>query len=153
MFQIKLVFYFFIVVFSLGANNVVMLLVLLELLSWIFSSMLVSYIAIKYLMVQSYFVFLLLLGIMFKVEVLGAAFFLKMGLPPFHLWFFVVSLGLTGPMFFMFRTIHKIVPLLAMVKLVSVPVVLLLVGISSVLLFQVVMLYYALFCSSLMHRG
>lgn len=153
MFQFKLGFYLLILIFSLGANNVIMLLVLLELLSWVFSSMLVPYVAIKYLIVQSYFVFLLLLGIMFKVEMVGIAFFLKIGLPPFHLWFFVVSLSLTGPMFLIFRTIHKIVPLLTMVKLIRVPVVLLLVGVASVLLFQAVMLYYALFCSSLMHSG
>lgn len=115
--------------------------------------MLVSYISIKYLMVQNYFVFLLLLGVMFKVEAVGMAFFLKMGLPPFHLWFFIVSLGLTGPMFLFFRTFHKMVPLLMIVKLISVPMVLLLVGVSSVLLFQVVVLYYALFCSSLVHSG
>lgn len=153
MFQTKLVFYFLIVVFSLGANNIVILLVLLELLSWIFSRILTSYVSIKYLMVQNYFVFLLLLGIIFKVEAVRLAFFLKIGLPPFHLWFFVISLGLTGPIFLMFRTFHKMVPLLTIVKLVSLPMALLVVGVSSVLLFQVAMLYYALFCSSLIHSG
>lgn len=115
--------------------------------------MLLSFISIKYLMVQNYFVFLLLLGVIFKIEIARVAFFLKVGMPPFHLWFFMVSLGLTGPMFLIFRTVHKMVPLLTMVKLVSMPIILLVVGISSILLFQVVVLYYALFCSSLVHSG
>ena len=151
----KFFFYVFLMWLAFGISNFLFLLVVLELLSWVFSRVLPSFLALKYLLVQSYFVFFMIMVLLVVPSACGMVFILKMGLPPIHLWFFILSLGMTGWVFLFFSTFHKLVSMVFMSKVLAPfsVVLMILYGVSSVLLFQLALFYYIVFCSSLVHRG
>lgn len=149
----KISIYLLSMLFITGIRRIIIVMMALELLSWLFSS-LMRLRALKYLLVQSYFVFLLIILVLALPGAVWFCFLLKSGLPPLHAWFFYISFNLTVLMFLVFSTFHKILPLAFLSKSLmgQTPIVALLYIMASILLFQVSIFYYVIFCSSLVHR-
>lgn len=132
--------------------NILIIVLLLELLSWTFARMIKTIVSLKYLIIQNYFVSLGLLLLLTFPGSLWIPFLIKLGLPPLHLWFFFISISVNVRIFLFFRTIHKLLPILCISKLLMRFMTLIVIyGISSLLLFQVRMFHYVMFCSSLVH--
>lgn len=145
--------YLILILVRLGITEFFLVLILLELLSWLFSRLLPTSIALKYLLTQRYFVFWLISLMIVLPKGLGIVFLIKMGLPPIHLWFFFISLRLRRTDFFFFRTFHKLIPIVFLSNLLnSLFILMVIFGASSFLLLQFVTFFYVLFCSSLVHR-
>lgn len=105
---------------SLGCSRFVIILIVIEILSWAFV-LLMRQNQLKYLIIQTLFL-LLSLTILIRNKVLFlllVSFLLKMGLPPFHLWMTNIfsSLKNRGAVFML--TLHKVIPLLVLSKVVS----------------------------------
>lgn len=132
------------------------LLILLECLSWLFSFLLIKDTVIKYLIVQRIFFFMGLVGILWRDTLLIRAIILKMGLPPFHIWFYKISFLIDKRAFLFFTTIHKIIPLFFLLKVrafyllgISIRVLL----ISIILIVEVGGLFYVVILSSIVHSS
>jgi len=69
------------------------MLVVMELLSWLFSLLLGAR-AFKYLLMQRYFVLFRLIFIRVSGDLVLAVFLVKIGIPPFHLWLIPVLINL-----------------------------------------------------------
>jgi len=147
--------YLILLVPLLGGRRIFVLLVLIELLSWILAVVIPISISLKYLIIQGYFIFLGLIGLLWYTPALVFRLLLKVGLPPFHLWFFSISFYLYKNIFTFFITIHKLIPLF-LIRKVSTFIVYFIGAIlvsSGVLLFQVSDFLYTFISSSLLHTG
>lgn len=147
--------YLFTLIPFLGGRNIFFLLVLIELLSWILAIIIPTSISLKYLLIQGYFIFLGLIGLLWFPLTLRLRLLLKVGLPPFHLWFFSISFYLHKNIFRFFITIHKLIPLFFLSKIATPLLYLIrLILISSgILIFQVRDFFYTFISSSLLHTG
>jgi len=147
--------YLFTLIPFLGGRNIFFLLVLIELLSWILAIIIPTSISLKYLLIQGYFIFLGLIGLLWFPLTLTLRLLLKVGLPPFHLWFFSISFYLHKNIFRFFITIHKLIPLFFLSKIATPLLYLIrLILISSgILIFQVRDFFYTFISSSLLHTG
>ncbi len=140
----------------IGLSNLVVLLIFLESLSWHFTLLMSKTNIIKYLMVQRFFFFLRILGLLWFPLLFLWAVLIKIGMPPFHLWFFKLSLSLDKNTFWFFSTIHKILPLFLLLK---IPIfnILILVGrilvLSVSLIIEISGVYFVLIFSSITHSG
>jgi len=108
------VVYLCVIIFSLNSGNVIILIVLIELLSWLFSLYLNADTVLKYLLVQNYFSLLRIPLILFKGPLLAITLILKMGLPPFQLWVISLVQKIDKRVFLFFVTLHKLVPFLVL---------------------------------------
>jgi len=148
-------FYLLRILIFLGARNLAFLLILLELLSWIFVLLLNEVISIKYLIIQAYFIFGAILGSFWRAFLIVFRLILKVGMPPMHLWFIKVSFWINKFIFIFFRTFHKLFPLILIrlfMCLKLFPLILLFL-VSGILLFQVVDFFYVILSSSLIHKN
>jgi len=105
--------YFLVLLIRVGISNFLVLLLVIELISWIVSIWL-SRIRFKYLVVQRYFFLGRLFSLIVMKELLVFFLFLKIGLPPFHSWFIRISSFMNKLLFIFFSTLHKLVSLLAL---------------------------------------
>lgn len=112
-----IVVYICTVMFSLRVENLILIIILLELIRWLFSRWL-RLLRFKYLFLQRYFFVIAFIRALAKREIIVWAFFLKMGLPPFHTWFFALCSSMKRYTFVFFSTVHKIVPL-ALISTIS----------------------------------
>lgn len=139
-----------------GISNLVFALLILEILSWIFTLLLRSEVALKYLLVQRFFLLFGVIGLFWFWPFLVLAFLLKIGLPPFHSWIIAISVFFRTVVFTLFLSLHKILPLLVLGKrLLNFNRFYLLVAaflIAAVLLFQAVSLFFVIILSSIIHR-
>jgi hypothetical protein len=148
------VFYLSILTFFIGRNSFVLMFVHLEILSWIFTILISPFLAIKYLIMQAYFIILGLVGLLWTPLLLVVGFLLKVGLPPIHIWFMKLSFFMKKWVFLIFSTLHKLLPLFLLGRLFLLGsyflgVLLLLAG---RLIFQVFELFLILITSSIVHR-
>jgi len=97
-----------------------------------------------------------LVGILWRDTLLIRAIILKMGLPPFHIWFYKISFLIDKRAFLFFTTIHKIIPLFFLLKVrafyllgISIRVLL----ISIILIVEVGGLFYVVILSSIVHSS
>lgn len=139
----------------LGRNSLIMIFVYLELLSWTFTLLLPSIISIKYLIMQAYFIILRLIGLLWLPVLLLIGFFLKIGLPPIHIWFMKLTFFLKKWVFFIFSTIHKLFPILLLGSLLMgrrffLWVLLLIAG---RIIFQLLDFFFIILISSIIHSG
>jgi len=110
--------YFLFLLFTLGTINVLRLLVFLEILSWLFVLLLPFTSSFNYLIIQRYFLLLRLTRLVIIPSLLVICFFIKLGLPPFHMWFLRIS-GVSRKGTFLFIiTIHKLLPILFLEKII-----------------------------------
>jgi len=139
----------------LGGSSIIFLFIFLEMLSWIFTILIPTFISIKYLIIQAYFMILGLVGLLWVPIFLFFGLLLKIGLPPMHIWFIKLSFFMKKWVFLFFSTIHKLLPLLFIGSLLlrsNVFLIVLLV-IAGRLIFQVFELFLVLLTSSIVHRS
>jgi hypothetical protein len=141
--------------FLLGSNSLILLLIYLEILSWVFTIIMPPYISIKYLIIQAYFMILGLVGLLWYPLLLTLSFFLKIGLPPIHIWFMKLSFFMKKWIFLIFSTLHKLLPLfllgIFLIRRIYLVWVLLLAAGS--LIFQVFEFFLVLLTSSIVHSS
>jgi len=99
-----------------GLVRLLLCLFFVETLSWIFS-LLISSLSLKYLLVQRYFLLVRVMGALWRPSVIFLAIFLKVGLPPFQLWFIHISSLLKKWEFYFFVSVHKVFPLFILGKI------------------------------------
>jgi len=110
----------------------------------------------KYLLVQAYFIVVIIISIFWSVKIIIFSLILKLGLPPIHLWFIQFSSVLNSSLFMFLVTLHKLFPLFLLGKnlfyggIILISIILIL---RRLLLFQSNMFFLLLICSSIMHRA
>ncbi len=148
--------YLITILLSLGLSNLILFLVILEFLSWLIAIIIKITTAIKYLLLQRYFIILVLIRLWWSEWLILIVFFIKTGLPPFHAWYFNVAFRLNIIQYVVFRTIHKLLPLFFITKLIIEGVrifILFLLVLSGFLLVQVLGRFFILLVSSLIHSA
>jgi len=110
-------------------------------------------ITIKYLVIQTYFIILSLIGLLWLPVLLMLGFFLKIGLPPIHIWFIKLTFFIKKTLFFIFSTIHKLFPLLLLGSLLIRRRFLLwvLLLVAGRLIFQLFDFFLIILTSSIVH--
>jgi len=139
----------------LGRNSFILIFLYLELLSWTFTLIIPTYMSIKYLIIQTYFIILGLIGLLWFPLLLMLGFILKIGLPPIHIWFMKLAFLMEKWVFLIFSTIHKLFPLLLLGSLFSRRSYFfwILLLIAGRLIFQVFEFFFILLASSVIHRS
>jgi len=96
----------------------IFLILSIEVLSWIFIKLLPPWRLIKYLILQR-IVFIALIRLRLWVKsILLVGVFIKVGLPPFHLWIIRLLKEVKYYAFIFLSTLHKLVPLVILMKLI-----------------------------------
>nr|YP_009346423.1 NADH dehydrogenase subunit 2 [Longidorus vineacola]AOT84234.1 NADH dehydrogenase subunit 2 [Longidorus vineacola] len=140
-----------------NTTSVILMIILMELLSWAFSLMISKEVLVKYLVLQGYFTILMVSMVLIQVKLAFLMLLFKMGIPPFHLWVVAIMLKLKKKEFVFFSTLHKFIPLLALAKfssnysLISLAVVTMVI--SSILIFMLVHISLVMLFSSFIHTG
>lgn len=137
-----------------GITNLLFLLFLVELLSWLFVLILENKIVIKYLLIQTVFLLISLVCLLWQDKLLIVAFLFKLGIPPFHVWFINISKRLTKFPFVFIRTMHKLAPFIFFRKaLFSSSVIVLTIAIifAGVLIMESRELFFRIIISSIIH--
>lgn len=139
-----------------GSGTLFTAVLLIEILSWIFVRM-ADRVSLKYLLIQSFFFFLRFMAIMTWERLLLVVFLVKIGLPPFHTWALQVFSFLNKAIFFFIRTIHKLLPLVFIIRLSSGIMCLLvftiILTLSLLILPSVSSIFLVLAVSSIIHTG
>lgn len=140
--------------FFIGRNSFIFIFVYLEMLSWVFTILMPPFLAIKYLIIQAYFMILRLVGLLWTPLLLVLGLILKVGLPPIHIWFIKLSFFMKKWVFLIFSTLHKLLPLFLLGRLFLLGSYLLgaLLLVAGRLIFQVFELFLVLITSSIVHR-
>lgn len=151
---VLLALYFLRFILFIGRNSLILIFVYLEMLSWVFTILIPSLLAIKYLIIQAYFIVLRLLGLLWAPLLLVLGLILKVGLPPIHIWFIKLSFFMKKWIFLIFSTLHKLLPLFLLGRLFLLGSYLLgaLLLVAGRLIFQVFELFLILVTSSIVHR-
>jgi len=147
--------YMFMLFLFLGSNSIVLMLLYLEVLSWLFVMLISPSTVMKYLVIQAYFIILGLLGVLWMPLFLVLRLFLKIGLPPMHVWFLKLSVLMGKWVFIFFSTLHKLLPLLLlgrcfMTRYLLTRIILL---VSTRLIYQIFEFLFIIMTSSMVHRG
>lgn len=111
--------------------------------------------SIKYLIIQTYFIILGLMGLLWFPLLLMLRLLLKIGLPPIHIWFMKLAFFMEKWIFFVFSTLHKLFPLLLLggLFLRRSYFFWVLLLIAGRLIFQVFEFFFILLASSVIHRS
>lgn len=140
-----------------GLLNILIRLFLLEIISWRFIFLLDNFSIFKYLIVQSIFLILRILGIFINPRLLILGFLVKIGLPPFHLWFINLTYLLEKWRFIFITTLHKILPLIILIKIVLLGSSIILRGLiiilRGVIILQMGSFFHVVIVSSIIHSG
>lgn len=114
-----------------------------------------THMSIKYLIIQTYFIILALMGLLWFPLLLILGFLLKIGLPPIHIWFMKLAFLMEKWVFLVFSTIHKLFPLLLLGRLFLSRSYFfwILLLIAGRLIFQVFDFFFILLASSVIHRS
>jgi len=147
--------YIVIFVTTLGCIRLLSLLIILEVISWLFVTLLPSSSTLNYLIIQSYFLIIRLSRVLFLPSILIISFLLKLGLPPFHIWFLRVSRTLNKLSFSFIITIHKLIPIIflrkVLFRVLSFILVSLRLVITGLALVRRRTLFFTLLFSSIVH--
>jgi len=135
----------------------VSLIVFLELLSWAFALLLDKWI-LKYLVVQSYFILLRIVGSIIRALLLLLRGLLKMGMPPFHGWLLPIIRIVRKEVFIFITTLHKLLPIMFLLLLVFIfnrrhLIILVLLSLRVLLLGASVRFVLIITFSSFVHSG
>lgn len=142
--------YGFVVVLGLNQTRYVLIFLILEWLSWIFSTTL-TVLSIKYLLVQRYFS-LVFLVILFRIpKLIIVRLILKIGFPPFYSWAITLFKFFRKKIFLLAVTLHKILPTIFSRKCFSAFIGLLSIAILCVLFLRAINLFLVLMFSSFLH--
>nr|YP_009346439.1 NADH dehydrogenase subunit 2 [Paralongidorus litoralis]AOT84250.1 NADH dehydrogenase subunit 2 [Paralongidorus litoralis] len=100
-------------------SELLMILVSLELLSWVFSFLLSKEAVFKYLLIQSFFLLVSIMVLLSLPELFLLALSMKMGLPPFSIWLLSLIQGLEKKSFVWMMTVHKLAPMLTLLQVMN----------------------------------
>lgn len=120
MFLFLFLIYFIFLLLRFSSRNIIILLLLIEVLSWRFTLILTSSLIIKYLIIQRYFIILSLIGLTNIPRILMLALIIKLGFPPYHLWMIALFTKVTAFVIRFAITIHKWLPLIVIGRYFSV---------------------------------
>jgi NADH:ubiquinone oxidoreductase subunit 2 (subunit N) len=123
-------------------------------LSWLFVTIIPMSYSLSYLIIQRYFLVIRIIRLLWIKEMLVACFLLKLGLPPFHMWFIRILRALSNKVFLFASTVHKILPLFFIRKMMNLSTLLLRVSIiilTRVYLLESRSLFPTLVFSSITH--
>jgi len=147
--------YLIVLILLIGCIRLLVLLVILEVLSWLFVIIIPNSSTLNYLIVQSYFLVMSLCSSLFFPSILIVRFLLKLGIPPFHIWFIRIAAVVNKIIFSFIITVHKLVPILFLRKILLsfVPFSLLFLRISltGIALIRRRTLFFTLVFSSMVH--
>lgn len=71
------------------------------------------------MLIQSFFLFTGLLGLLLAKRLLLLSFLLKVGLPPFHIWLLLIVFFLKKNELFLFLSVHKVIPFFFFFKMIK----------------------------------
>lgn len=91
-------------------------------MSWIFSFLLKER-RRKYLIVQTYFLLLRIIGLLWAKTLFILRILLKLGIPPFHLWIVFLTINISLFPFIFLMTIHKLRPLGLLSKVLTITLI------------------------------
>jgi len=92
-------------------TSIFILVIIIELLSWILSVFIIDT-AFKYILIQGFFITLVIIRVFFYENTLIWILLAKVGIVPFHSWYIILSKRLILLVLWMFITLHKVIPLL-----------------------------------------
>jgi len=75
--------------------------------------------SLNYLIIQRYFFLLSIFSILYAPALLTLSFIMKLGLPPFHLWFVRIARVIQKYIFLFMITLHKLLPIIFLGKTFS----------------------------------
>lgn len=127
------------------------ILFLIEGLSWVFIMILSIWNILIYLIVQTYFLFIGIIGILLYSPLLLLRILLKMGVPPLHMWLLSISITIKKYELLFILTLHKLLPIIFLSKLaLSTKLILVLLILSGfIVVNRRVVLMVILFSSSI----
>jgi len=148
--------YLLILLRALGCLRILRLLVILELLSWLFVVIIPRSFSLNYLIVQSYFLLIRLIGALYTPILLVLGLIIKLGLPPFHIWFLRIARVMNKNRFIFIISFHKLLPIFFLRKIVFSLVTISIVVIIIILIGRALVyrrtLFFTLVFSSIVHR-
>jgi len=103
---------------AFGCLNILITLITIEIFSWIFVILIPTYSSLNYLVIQSYFLVIGLIRIIYFPRLLLFVIIIKLGLPPFHIWFIRIALVINKIVFLFIITLHKLFPIIFLSKLI-----------------------------------
>jgi len=142
--------YGFVMVLGLNQTRYILIFLVLEWLSWIFSITL-TVLSIKYLLIQRYFSLVFLIIIFMVPELIISRLLLKMGFPPFYNWAITLFKFFRKRNFLFVITLHKVLPTIFSGKCFSIYFRLLSIVILCALFLQATNLFLVLIFSSFLH--
>lgn len=108
--------YIVVVILAMGSINILISLVVMEVLSWLFIQFIPIWRVLKYLFLQGVFFVFVIISIVWIKPFLLIRLFLKIGIPPFHLWVIRLILEIELISFGIMLTLHKFLPTLLLAK-------------------------------------
>jgi hypothetical protein len=135
-------------------SRLIILIFSIEILSWMFLLLIPTVVSLRYLIIQRYFLLVSIFSFLSLKEILLVGVILKLGLPPFHSWFIRITSVIVGKVFLFLSTIHKLLPLLFLRKLISTTTIVFLsrlIVIASIYLVDTISLFSTLVFSSITH--
>nr|YP_025913.1 NADH dehydrogenase subunit 2 [Xiphinema americanum]AAQ75777.1 NADH dehydrogenase subunit 2 [Xiphinema americanum] len=142
--------YSFVMVLGLNQTSYILIFLVLEWLSWVFSITLTT-LSMKYLLIQSYFSLVFLIIIFMAPELIIFSLLLKMGFPPFYNWAITLFKFFSKSSFLFVMTLHKVLPTVFSSKCFSVYFGLLSIVMLCALFLQATDLFLVLMFSSFLH--
>ncbi len=142
--------YSFIIVFGLNQTRYILIFLILEWLSWVFSIALVT-LSIKYLLIQRYFSLIFLITLFRVPEFVILRFLLKIGFPPFYNWAITLFKFFSKKSLLFAMTMHKILPTILSGKCFSAFAGLFSITILCILFLRATDLFLVLIFSSFLH--
>lgn len=142
--------YGLIIALGLNQTRYVLIFLVLEWLSWVFSITLTVF-SIKYLLVQRYFSLIFLVILLRMPGLIIIRLILKMGLPPFYKWVITLFKFFRKKRLLFAITLHKILPTVFSRKCFSVLLRLLSITILCILFLRAIDLFLVLMFSSFLH--
>lgn len=142
--------------YILGVTELVVLIIIIELLSWIFIFFIKKFEVFKYLLIQTVFLLVRLISILWYIRIIILVMLLKLGIPPFHLWFINLTSTMNKYSFLFITTVHKILPLFRIRKFLYTThryLIILVILRTGILIIERNELFNTLIVSSIIHRG
>jgi len=148
-----LIVYSVIILIFSRSVNLVLLVIGLEVLSWVLLVIIRLTIIFKYLLIQTIFILVSLLSIVLWTNGVLGALILKIRVPPMHLWFISILTNIRRHVFMFMITFHKVLPIFLLSKLVRNFLLIIggLIILTNYLRLSQVRFYYIIRFSSFIH--
>lgn len=139
-------------------ENILLLILLLEVLSWLFVIVLSNNFTFYYLVIQAYFLFWRFISVFTGAYILLIVIiFLKIGIPPFQAWALNLLSRVNKFTFWFIRSMHKLLPIMVLITLLLlnliILIIIIIVVISSSLVIKRGRLIITISLSSISHSG